>query len=95
MKGKNQQRTENPLIYNIFKMSSREPFSSRYQGIFLGYYFLCTNFRHKVRDCKAYDINDYKSNYHTSRRKFASRKYPNVLNRIKYTLVAPSFKYNT
>jgi hypothetical protein len=41
---------------------SRRPFTTRYQNIFLGYFFSCKNFGHKAIDCKAYGRNDYMRN---------------------------------
>jgi hypothetical protein len=38
--------------------SSRRPFTTRYQNLFLGYCFSCNNFGHKAIDCKAYGRND-------------------------------------
>jgi len=38
-----------------FKSTSRKSPSPRYQSIFLGYCYACTNFRHMAKDCRAYN----------------------------------------
>lgn len=39
---------------NDFISTSRKPSSPRYQIIFLGYCYSCTNFGHMEKDCRAY-----------------------------------------
>ena len=55
---------QNPLSFhkrNEFSkcMTSRRPFTNRYQHMFLGYYFSCNNFGHKEKNCKAYVRDDH------------------------------------
>jgi hypothetical protein len=38
-------------------MPQRRSFTPRYENLFYGHYFYCTNFGHKVADCKDYNRN--------------------------------------
>jgi hypothetical protein len=37
--------------------SQRRSFTPRYENFFNGHFFICTNFGHKVADCRAYGRN--------------------------------------
>ena len=42
------------LRHNDFGSTSKQSPSSRYQSIFFGYFYSCTNFGHMAKDCRAY-----------------------------------------
>lgn len=48
----------------IRTMSQRSPFAPRYQSLFYGYYFSCSNFGHKAMNYRAYGINFQERNIH-------------------------------
>ena len=42
-----------------FRITPRKSSSPRYQSIFLGYFYSCTNFGHMAKDCRAYHKDKY------------------------------------
>ena len=37
-----------------FKTTPKKVYQNKYPHIFLGYFFACSNFRHKAMNCRAY-----------------------------------------
>lgn len=58
-----------------FKSTSRKSSSLRYQIIFLGYSYSCTNFWHMAKDCRAYHKDKYNGPCQSPRSNFARRSH--------------------
>ena len=58
-----------------FRITSRKSSSPRYQSIFLGYCYSCTNFGHMAKDCRAYHKDMYNGPCQSPRNNFARRSY--------------------
>ena len=57
------------------KSTSRNSSSPRYQSIFLGYCYSCSNFGHMEKDCRAYHKDKYDGPCHSSRNNFSERSH--------------------
>lgn len=57
--------------HNDFRSTSRQSPSSKYQSIFFGYCYSCTNFGHMAKDCRAYHKDKYNSPHQLPRSNFA------------------------
>jgi hypothetical protein len=53
----NKKKDHDHLRDELRSILERGSFSSQYQSFFYGYCFTCSNFRHKVVDCRAYGRN--------------------------------------
>ena len=58
-----------------FRSTSRILSSPRYQSIFLGYCYFCTNFGHMAKDCRAYNKDKYNGPRQSPRSNFARRSH--------------------
>ena len=65
-------------------------FSTRYENIFLGHFYVCRNFEHKSTHCKSYEIN----NYMRRRNDYGYPKDNLVNNRYGYVQVIVNRNYN-
>lgn len=83
-RNKYHQRTS---MQNTLKGALRQSSFCRYQTIFLGYCYYCTNFGHMEKDCRAYNKDIYEDSNHFRRIKIVGI-YSKMLTNISY---APSF----
>ena len=57
------------------RSTTRKSPSSRYQSLFLVYYYSCTNFGHMAKDCRAYHKDKYNGPRQSPRSNFARRSH--------------------
>jgi len=61
--------------HNDFRSTSRQSPSSKYQSIFFGYFYSCTNFGYMAKACKAYHKDKYNGPLQSPRSNFERRSH--------------------